>query len=204
MAYVTLTKAILVAGLALGATSAMAADSPKLKMGASDSMLANTCAGCHGTNGISQGPAAPTISGLSNDYFVEVMQGFASGEVQSTIMGRIAKGYTEGEIVQLAKFYVALPFEKAVQEFDPKLAKKGAKLHDKYCEKCHAEGGQSAEDDAGVMAGQWTPYTNWQLSNFQAGGREAPKKMKKKMEKMLAKEGSVGIEALLNFYASQK
>ena len=107
MAYKTLTKAILVAGLAISATSAMAADGPKLKMGASDSMLANTCAGCHGTNGISQGPAAPTISGLSNDYFVEVMEGFASGEVQSTIMGRIAKGYTEGEIAQLAKFYVA-------------------------------------------------------------------------------------------------
>ncbi len=204
MAYRTLMKAILATGLALGATSAMAADEPKLKMGASASMLANTCAGCHGTNGVSQGPAAPTIAGLSRDYFIEVMQGFASGEIQSTIMGRMAQGYTEEEIEQIADFYVAKPFVKAVQEFDAGQVDKGAKLHDKYCEKCHAEGGQSAEDDAGVLAGQWTPYTTYQLADFQAGHREAPKKMKKQLEKMLEKEGSAGIDALLNYYASQK
>ena len=204
MAYKNLTKAILAAGLAIGAASAMAADEPKLKMGASASMLANTCAGCHGTNGVSQGPAAPTIAGLSKDYFVEVMQGFASGEIASTIMGRMAKGYTEEEINQIADFYVAKPFVKAVQEFDAGMVDKGAKLHDKYCEKCHAEGGQSAEDDAGVLAGQWTPYTNYQLADFQAGHREPPKKMKKQLEKMLEKEGSAGIDALLNYYASQK
>ena len=204
MAYRTIMKAILATGLAIGATSAMAADEPKLKMGASASMLANTCAGCHGTNGVSQGPAAPTIAGLSKDYFIEVMQGFASGEIQSTVMGRMAQGYTEEEIEQIADFYVAKPFVKAVQAFDAGMVDKGAKLHDKYCEKCHAEGGQSAEDDAGVLAGQWTPYTTYQLADFQAGHREAPKKMKKQLEKMLEKEGSAGIDALLNYYASQK
>ncbi|MES9845439.1 MAG: c-type cytochrome [Candidatus Sedimenticola sp. PURPLELP] len=207
MAYKTFTTAILAAGLALTAsTAAVAADkaAPKLMMGASDSMLANTCAGCHGTNGASQGPAAPTISGLSKDYFVETMAGFASGEIKSTIMGRIAKGYNEAEIAQMADFYGAQPFVKAKQKFDAKLAKKGAKLHDKYCEKCHGDGGQSAEDDAGVMAGQWTPYVNWQLANFKDGSRDAPKKMKKKMKKMLDKEGSAGVMALLNFYASQQ
>ncbi|MES9964981.1 MAG: c-type cytochrome [Candidatus Sedimenticola sp. 20ELBAFRAG] len=207
MAYKTFTKAVLAAGLALAASSAaIAADkvAPKLKMGASDSMLANTCAGCHGTNGASQGPAAPTISGLSKDYFIETMQGFANGEIPSTIMGRIAKGYNEDEITQMANFYGDKPFVKAKQNFDAKLAKKGAKLHDKYCEKCHGDGGASAEDDAGVMAGQWVPYTNWQLANFKDGSREAPKKMMKKMKKMLDKEGSKGVEALLNFYASQQ
>ncbi|OOZ36915.1 c-type cytochrome [Solemya velesiana gill symbiont] len=204
MAYKTFTTAVLAAGLALAGSTAFAADAPKLKMGASDSMLSNTCAGCHGTNGASQGPAAPTISGLSKDYFVETMQGFASGEIPSTIMGRIAKGYTDDEIGQMADFYGGKPFVKAKQNFDAKMAKKGAKLHDKYCEKCHGDGGQSAEDDAGVMAGQWVPYTNWQLANFQAGTRDAPKKMKKQMKKMLNKDGSKGIEALLNFYASQQ
>jgi len=204
MAYKTFTKAILVAGLAAGASFAsLAADKP-LMMGASDSMISNTCAGCHGTDGASQGPAAPTIAGLSKDYFVETMEGFASGEIRSTIMDRIAKGYTKDEIVQMANFYGAKKFVKAKQDFNSKLVKKGAKLHDKYCEKCHGDGGQSAEDDAGVMAGQWTPYTRWQLANFKAGDRDSPKKMKKKMKKMLAKEGNAGIEALLNYYASQQ
>ena len=101
MAHKSVTTAVLVAGLAVGAAfSASAADKPKGMMGASASMLANTCAGCHGTGGNSQGPSAPTIAGISGAYFVEVMQGFASGEVPSTIMGRIAKGYTEDEIYE--------------------------------------------------------------------------------------------------------
>jgi len=205
MAYNTLTRAVLVAGLAVGAAfSANAADTPKTMMGADAAMLGNTCAGCHGTNGASMGPAAPTIAGLSPDYFVEVMQGFASGEIPSTIMGRIAKGYTEDEIGSMAKYYAGKPFVKAKQSFDPALADTGAKLHDRYCEKCHADGGQSAEDDAGVLAGQWTPYVTWTLADYQAGDREATKKMKKKLQELMEREGSDGMTALLNFYASQQ
>jgi sulfide dehydrogenase cytochrome subunit len=206
MAYKTLTKAALVAGLAVGAAfSAFAADDkPKMMMGADAAMLANTCAGCHGTGGNSMGPAAPSIAGLSPTYFNETMAGFASGEIPSTIMGRIAKGYTEDEIKAMSSFYSGKKFMKAKQDFDPALADKGAKLHDKYCEKCHADGGQSAEDDAGVLAGQWTPYVNWTLADYKAGDREATKKMKKKLEEMLEREGSDGVIALLNFYASQQ
>ncbi|MCP4994847.1 MAG: cytochrome c4 [Gammaproteobacteria bacterium] len=190
--------------MAIGASAAFAADAPKTLTGASASMLGNTCAGCHGTNGASRGPASPTIAGLSVDYFVETMEGFASGDIPSTIMGRIAKGYSKEETAAMAKFYGDKKFVMATQNFDSSLVKKGAKLHDKYCEKCHAEGGQSAEDDAGVLAGQWTPYLNWQLANFKAGDREAPKKMKKKMKKMLEKEGSKGLSALISYYASQR
>jgi sulfide dehydrogenase cytochrome subunit len=204
MAYKTLTRALLIAGLAIGASSGAVAADMKVVSGASDAMLANTCAGCHGTGGASVGPASPTISGLSNDYFIEVMQGFASGEIKSTIMGRIAKGYTEDEIKQLAKFYVAQPFVKAKQSFDGDLVKQGGKLHDKYCEKCHAEGGQSAEDDAGVLAGQWTPYLMYQFADFKAGDRSAPKKMAKKMKQLRSKEGDAGIKALISYYASQQ
>jgi sulfide dehydrogenase cytochrome subunit len=205
MAHKLVTTAGRVAGLAVGAAfSASAADTPKGMMGASASMLANTCAGCHGTSGNSQGPAAPTIAGISSAYFVEVMQGFASGEIPSTIMGRIAKGYTEDEIKAMGKYYSGVSFAKAKQDFDPKLAEEGAKLHDKYCEKCHAEGGTSAEDDSGILAGQWGPYLNMTLADYKAGDREASKKMKKKLQQLIEKEGSAGIMALLNYYASQQ
>ena len=205
MAFKTLTKAMLAAGLAIGvSTAGFAADAPKLMSGASASMLANTCAGCHGTNGASQGPASPTIGGLSPDYFIEMMEGFASGDIPSTIMGRIAKGYTEDEIKVMADFYASKPFIAAKQNFDASLVKQGAKLHDKYCEKCHADGATSAEDDSGIMAGQWTEYLQIQMADFQAGDPKPPKKMKKQMEKMLDKEGSAGITALINYYASQQ
>ncbi len=201
----TIRKALLIAGLAVSVSSpTLAADKPKLKMGASPSMLANTCSGCHGTDGASQGPAAPTISGLSTEYFVELMQGFASDEIPNTIMGRIAKGYTEDEIKAMADFYGGKPFVKAKQNYNKKLVKKGGKLHDKYCEKCHSDGGQSAEDDSGVLAGQWTPYLKWSLADYNSGDREMTKKMKKKLNKLIKTQGDKGIEALLAYYASQQ
>ncbi len=74
----------------------------------------------------------------------------------------------------------------------------------KYCEKCHADGGSSAEDDAGILAGQWQPYLKWTLDDYNSGDREMYKKMAKKMNKMLKKEGDEGITQLLHYYAGQK
>lgn len=205
-------KTLLLAGITLcAAQSGFAADEkkdevkPEVMTGASAQMLTNTCFGCHGPDGASGGPAMPTIAGLSNDYFIEVMNGYASGDVPSTIMGRIAKGYNEEEIELMAGVFSELPFVNAPdQKFDEKLAKKGAKLHDKYCEKCHAEGGSSAEDDSGILAGQWMPYNRFTFQDYNDGSREATKKMKKKMKKLMEKEGDAGFDALLNYYASQK
>ncbi len=205
MAFTPLPKALATAGLVmLGTSAAFAADSPALLTGASATMLANTCMGCHGPDGASHGPATPTIAGLSKNYFVDVMQGFKSGEIPSTIMNRIANGYSDDEIKTLADYFGNKPFVKANQNFKPKLARRGAKLHDKYCEKCHGNGGQSAEDDAGILAGQWAPYISWALADFISGHREAPRKMKKRIEKLLLKKGAAGFDALVNFYASQR
>jgi len=177
----------------------VAADTP------SASMLANTCAGCHGTGGVSNGPATPTIAGISEEYFKEIMEAYKSGDRRSTIMNRIAKGYSEEEIKLLAGYFSKKRFVPAKgQKSDPKLAKKGAKLHDKYCEKCHGDGGTSTEDDAGILAGQWKPYLQYTLSDFLSGKSEMPKKMRKKLKKLHSKKGDAGIEALLNYYASRK
>jgi len=40
---------------------------------ASASMLSDTCLGCHGPDGISAGPATPTISGMSEVYIIGAM-----------------------------------------------------------------------------------------------------------------------------------
>lgn len=202
MAYTTLKKA-LVGALVLGA-SQMAVSDDKTLTGASAEMLSNTCAGCHGTFGASGGPAIPTIGGLSKEYFVELMKAYASGDAYSTIMGRIAQGYSEDEIAAMADYYSAQKYVAAKQSFDAGKAETGAKLHDKYCEKCHSEGGTVAEDESGYLAGQYTPYLHYTMADFLGGKREMTKKMKKKVEKLMKKEGDAGIEALLHYYASHK
>ena len=125
-------KLALVAGaLALGSGSllwaAEGAPKPELISGASARMLAETCAGCHGTDGASVGPASPTIGGMNAEYFVEIMEGFRDDSIYSTVMGRIAKGYSDEEIAAMAGFFAGRPYVPAKQEFDAKLADKGAK-----------------------------------------------------------------------------
>jgi sulfide dehydrogenase cytochrome subunit len=119
-------------------------------------------------------------------------------------MTRIAKGYTDEEITAMGEYYSKQPFVAAKQDFDAAKAKKGAKLHDKYCEKCHAEGGTSAEDDSGILLGQLTKYLHYTLTDYKAGDREMTKKMKKKVNQLTKKEGDAGFDALLNYYASGK
>jgi len=151
------------------------------------------------------GPATPTLAGLHGEYFVEVMKGYRDGKTYGTIMNRIAKGYSDEEISQMASFFTAKTFVPAKQAFDQKLAGAGAKHHDKYCEKCHAEGGKIlADEEYYIMAGQWTPYLKYTLLDFKDGRREMPKKMKEKFDAMVKKEGDKGLEALLAYYASQQ
>ncbi|MDJ0807184.1 MAG: cytochrome c4 [Gammaproteobacteria bacterium] len=205
MAYTTLKKALIGALVISASSVTFAADEKKATMtGASADMLSNTCAGCHGTYGASAGPATPSLGGISSEYFQETMAGFASGDIKSTIMGRIAQGYSEEEIALMADYFSKQKYVPAKQSFDEALAKKGAKLHDKYCEKCHAEGGSSAEDDSGILAGQLIPYLRYTLADYKAGDREMTKKMKKKVNKLMQKEGDAGFEALFNYYASQQ
>ena len=197
MNYKKSLQGVLVAcGLAVGGVAMAATPSA--------AMLGNTCAGCHGTDGSSQGPATPTIAGISSEYFIETMQAYKDGSRPSTIMTRIAKGYTDEEIKAMAGFFANKKFVRMDQKTDSKMAKKGAKLHKKYCEKCHEEGGRSTEDDAGILAGQWMPYMNYTLADFLNGSREMPKKMKKKMDKLQKSKGDEGIKQLIHFYGSQK
>jgi sulfide dehydrogenase cytochrome subunit len=69
-------------------------------------MLANPCAGCHGTDGASPGPIPP-IKGLPSSYIISVMKAFKTDQRKGTVMNRIAKGYTDEEITLMAKHFEA-------------------------------------------------------------------------------------------------
>ena len=67
-------------------------------------MLANPCAGCHGTDGNSPG-AIPALNNLSSKYILISMKAFKSDQRQGTVMNRIAKGYTDQEIELMADYF---------------------------------------------------------------------------------------------------
>jgi sulfide dehydrogenase cytochrome subunit len=163
--------------------------------------LAFTCAGCHGTDGSSVGPSSPSIAGMDPEVFIDAMEAYQHDERNSTIMNRIAKGYSEEQIKSMAWFFAKQPLRVMPQQHDTELAKLGAKLHDKYCEKCHEDGGKPG--DSGTLAGQWLPYLHYTMEDFIAGRREYPRKMQRKVDAVIEAEGDKAIPALLHYYGSQ-
>lgn len=67
-------------------------------------VMANTCFSCHGTDGRSAG-AMPSIAGKSPGYIASVLKDFRSDKRPSTVMNRIAKGFTDSEIDSLATYF---------------------------------------------------------------------------------------------------
>ena len=70
-------------------------------------MLANSCAACHGTDGNSPG-AIPSIHGKSAEFISTSLKEFRSGQRESTVMGRHATGYTDAEIKMIADYFAGL------------------------------------------------------------------------------------------------
>lgn len=216
----TIRNALLAAGLACAASGAMAEGM------ASPAMLAGTCAACHGTGGNSTGPATPSIAGMSKGYFVAAMLAYKYGDDEDainkaiagspgvieadefealprgtgTVMSRIAKGFEDGEIIAMADVFAKQKFSRNGQKVDAALADKGAKVHEKQCEKCHEDGGSTSVDDVGILAGQWMPYLTNTLADFKDGTRKMPKKMASKMKEL----DDSDIQALIQYYGSQK
>ncbi|MBF0179288.1 MAG: c-type cytochrome [Magnetococcales bacterium] len=178
---------------------------------ADGAILANTCAGCHGTNGVSAGPSMPTIAGMPTTYLQKIMADFKSGKRPSTIMGRIAKGYTEEETKRISDHLAKAKWGDSVShansvmatKVDAAKAKKGKKLVDaQKCSKCHEDDGLTQDEDTPRMAGQWVDYLLIKMQDFknQHLTIPQPEKMQRAIEKLSLQE----LEDVAHFYASKK
>lgn len=90
--------------LALSTGQAQATESRSMRPKAST--MAHACAGCHGTFGRASA-GTPVLAGMSESDFVRAMRAFKSGQRNSSIMNRIAKGYQDEDFVALARFFKA-------------------------------------------------------------------------------------------------
>jgi len=172
------------------------------------------CNDCHGTKGVSTDSDIPSIAGYSEttitdmfDVYLDEVRiarksKFRHGDTQrpETDMLSIAKELSEEDIESLATYYSEQTFIPVKQSFDATLAKIGEKLHEDKCTKCHEEGGSSADDDTGILAGQWMPFLMQSFKDYRAGDRETEEKMLKKINKLSEEQ----INALLHYYASQQ
>jgi sulfide dehydrogenase cytochrome subunit len=69
---------------------------------------AASCSGCHPASAAVATPV-PRIVGRKPDEIIAAMQAFRSGERPSTVMGRIAKGFSDDEIRAIAIWLASQP-----------------------------------------------------------------------------------------------
>ena len=95
-----MSAARILAAVAFAVACAAAALSaaPELPPGAS------SCTGCHAASA-KVDTAVPRLAGRKAADIVSQMQAFKTGEKPSTVMGRIAKGFTDAEIEAIAAWY---------------------------------------------------------------------------------------------------
>jgi len=174
-------------------------------------LVNDECADCHQKDGNSSDGETPSIAGMSVDYFVEAIEGYKSGarpamklKNKKEDMKEVANELSDEDINALADYFAGQEYKPQKQKFDPDLAKAGKKLHRRFCDRCHSEGGSSAEDDTGILAGQPIAYLQYSLDSYASGKREMGKKMAKKFKAMQKKAGDEGIKKLIHFYASQQ
>ena len=170
------------------------------------------CDDCHGKNGVSTHQDMPTLAGMPTISHEDQMAAykdkarpcakvkFVSGNHPADAkddMCNIASKLSDEEITELAEYYAGLKFVPFKNTVDPAKAAVGKQYHAKNCEKCHTKGGSSAEDDAGILAGQPKAYLTLAMKELRAGKRPMQEKKAPKIKAVK----DADAEALVEFYA---
>lgn len=69
------------------------------------SQAAQTCAGCHGKNGVSQTENFPVLAGQYQDYLMHSLKAYRDGERENAIMSGQVQGMSNAQLKALARYY---------------------------------------------------------------------------------------------------
>ena len=168
-------------------------------------MLVNNCASCHGTDGYSSGPGTPSIAGLNKDYLIRTMKAYRTGDRASSVMSRIAKGYTDIQIERMADYLSKLTYKANQQTTDAALVARGKAVHESRCQFCHTGTGNDAGFTKTLLDGQWSTYLQATLEDYHAGrSSNVPTEMANQLKQIKSLFGDDVLQALAQYYASDK
>lgn len=134
---------------------------------------AQSCAGCHGANGISPNDTWPNLAGQNAAYLARILAAYKSGAQTDVMMSPVAKTLRDAEIQDLAAYYAGLSCQGP-----PGAAVAGdaaaGKVLAKNCAACHGETGVGTNPAWPNIAGQQAVYLANTLKAFRAGLRKDP------------------------------
>lgn len=165
--------------LVLAATFAHAQLTGDAKAGEAKSQ---TCAACHGPDGIGTAPENPNLAGQVPGYIADQLARFKSGQRQNAVMAGMVSGLSEQDMADLDAYYSSLePATGAVPEDQAASARRGGELYrggDKAleiaaCMSCHGPSGHGIPTRFPRVAGQKQSYLLSSLEAFKSGERQS-------------------------------
>ena len=127
---------------------------------------AQTCAGCHGEQGMPVEPDYPIIHGQQYFYIYTQLRDYGAGRRQHEIMTDIATGYDRDQAKALAQYFADQPWPDIqappMQEGDDAAAEKG--ITGGQCSACH--GKWQGDSRIPRLAGQQAGYLEKTMLDF--------------------------------------
>lgn len=146
------------------------------------SLVAGSCARCHGRFGEGRGNAAfPKLAGQSREYQVEALRAFARGKRHSGIMQPVAAALTPDEWQELARYFsllpasvVAAPGTAQASQADAEARSRGQRIAElgipargvPACRECHGPAREPRNPHYPKLEGQYSDYLVLQLRLF--------------------------------------
>jgi cytochrome c553 len=132
--------------------------------------LPETCAGCHGADGVSQMPLTASLAGQPDEFVQWQLVYFRSGARKSEVMGPIAESLSNEDIRNLGAYYASLPPPKPEAAADA-LARVGEKIALQHrCKSCHSDD-YNGFRAAARLSGQREDVMVKALHDFKSGKR---------------------------------
>jgi len=141
-----------------------------------------TCAACHGPDGVGTAPENPNLAGQVPGYIADQLARFKSGERQNAIMMGMSANLSEQDMADLDAYYSSMPApDGAVAEDEEEAAERGGRLYRggdqsmeiAACMGCHGPTGHGVPTRFPRVAGQKQTYLVSSLQAFKSGERQS-------------------------------
>jgi cytochrome c553 len=158
---------------------------------------AEACGGCHGDNGVSKTPGAPSLVGLDPKYLAAATSAYKSGQRKDETMKAMVASLSDADLSNIA-FYYALqkPARAATPAAGDAAAGKAAAA---ACSGCHGEAGVAPDPANPSLAGQDAQYLATALQAYKDGTRKD-----ETMKGLAASLDDKTMKNLAAFYAAQQ
>ncbi len=167
----------------------------------------NTCADCHGMNGMSTGENQPYLAGQRAIYLYRVLRAYQNGERVENSMQHVSNFLSDEALLAVSAYYASLTSIRepdalaAAEEPEPLEAGPftGIRKAIKKCTKCHGGTGNSTASGIPSLTAQDPEYFVTSMQAYVDGGRNH-----NMMKKLVGRLDQTTIKEMSIFYAVQQ